>query len=537
MARNVSLQPSAAWLTALPIALITAIPILVVMTSLTDPDPEIWQHLWQFVLPELLVNTVWLLAGVGLGVTVLGVALAWLTAACAFPGRRFFTWALLLPLALPAYITAFVWLGLFDFTGALPTWLREEFGLLALPPIRSRGGVILVMTLSLYPYVYLTARAAFQGQNRRLMEAAQSLGLTRWQAFRRVALPLAWPGIAAGLLLALMETLADFGTVAVFNYNTFTTAIYQTWFSLFSLTAASQLASLLILFVFTVAWLEQHLRAQRSHAASSRSIAPPTRIPLSGPAAWLATALCALVFALAFALPVTQIALWTTEVATQDFDARYLQFASRSLLLSAFGAVLVVALALLLGYAQRLSPGPAMRTTARLATLGYALPGAVLAVGLFIPVAWLDNRLIDALGRQEQILGGTLAVMLLAYCARFLAVGHGPVESGLARISKSLDEAAQIQGVTGWRRLTRVHLPLLRIPLFTAAALTFVDIMKELPITLMTRPFGWDTLAVRIFEMTSEGEWQRAALPAAAIVLTGLLPVLFLIRNTDHAHT
>jgi iron(III) transport system permease protein len=523
------------WLPVVPITLITVVPVLVVLSALADPNQEIWHHLWRFVLPEVLVNTLWLTLGVGLGVTLLGVSLAWLTAACHFPGRRFFTWALLLPLALPAYVTAFVWLGLFDITGPVAAWLRHEHGILRLPPIRSRGGVILVMTLALYPYVYLTARAAFQGQGRRLMEAAQSLGLSRAQSFWRVALPMARPGIMAGLLLAIMETLADFGTVAVFNYNTFTTAIYKAWFSLFSLPAASQLASILIFFVFVVALLEYQLRANRGYAVSTRASTTPTRIHLKGWHAALATGWSALVFGLAFALPVWQILNWAMDAWARDFDARYLQFAWHSLLLSALGAALVGALALTLGYAQRLHPTPAMRVTARLATLGYALPGAVLAVGIFIPVAWLDNQLIDTFKLDGQVLGGTLVVMLLAYCARFLAVSFGPVEAGLGRISRSVDEAAQSLGVVGIRRLWRIHLPMLRVSALTAAALTFVDIMKELPITLMTRPFGWDTLAVRVFEMTSEGEWERAALPAAAIALVGLLPVIYLIRNTAHA--
>lgn len=524
------------WLVVLPIALITAIPVLVVLSALADPDQEIWNHLWQFVLPELLGNTFWLVLGVGLGVTLLGVSLAWLTAACHYPGRRFFSWALLLPMALPAYVTAFVWLGLFDFSGPLATWLRDEFGIMRPPPIRSRGGVILVMTLALYPYVYLTARAAFQGQGRRLMEAAQSLGLSRFQAFWRVALPMARPGIMAGLLLAIMETLADFGTVSVFNYNTFTTAIYKAWFSLFSLPAASQLASILIFFVFVVALLEYQLRANRSYAASTRASATPSRIRLKGWHAALATAWSSLVFGLAFALPVWQIVDWASGIWARDLDERYLEFAWHSLLLAGLGALLVGALALTLGYAQRLHPTSAMRITARLSTLGYALPGAVLAVGIFIPVAWLDNQFIDTFGLDGQVLGGTLAVVLLAYCARFLAVSFGPVESGLGRISRSVDEAAQSLGVVGAKRLWRIHLPMLRVSVLTAAALTFVDIMKELPITLMTRPFGWDTLAVRVFEMTSEGEWQRAALPAGAIAIVGLLPVIFLIRNTEHAN-
>ncbi len=524
------------WLVALPIVLITAIPVLVVLSSLADQNQEIWNHLWQYVLPEVLSNTFWLVLGVGLGVTLSGVSLAWLTAACDYPGRKFFTWALLLPLALPAYVTAFVWLGLFDFTGPLATWLRDDFGIMQLPSIRSRGAIIVVMTLALYPYVYLTARAAFQSQGRRLMEAAQSLGLSRWQAFWRAALPMARPGIMAGLLLAVMETLADFGTVAVFNYNTFTTAIYQTWFSLFNLSAASQLASILIFFVFVAALLEYQARANHNYAAATSSSANPSRTVLTGWYSALALAWSALVFGLAFALPVWQIGAWASGVWAQDFDERYVDYVWHSLLLAALGALLVGALALTLGYVQRVHPTGAMRITARLATLGYALPGAVLAVGVFIPVAWLDNQFIDRLGLDAQVLGGTLAVMLLAYCARFLAVSFGPMESGLARISSSVDEAAQSLGVVGLRRLGRIHLPMLRVSVLTAAALTFVDIMKELPITLMTRPFGWDTLAVRVFEMTSEGEWERAALPAAAIAIVGLLPVVFLIRNTEHAH-
>lgn len=528
----------APWSIAAALALLTLIPVGVVATALLHPDQAIWDHLWQHVLPEVLLNTLWLALGVAAGVTVLGTGLAWLTAACEFPGRKFFTWALLLPLALPAYVTAFVWIGLLDFSGTLPTYLRENWGILHLPPIRSRGGVILVMVLALYPYVYLTARAAFQGQGRRLLEAAQSLGLSRRRAFFQVALPMARPGIVAGLTLALMETLADFGTVAVFNYNTFTTAIYKAWFSMFSLPAASQLATLLVFFVLTLVLMEQYSRSGRSFAGSARGSGGARRIRLTGLNAGLASLAAGLVFLLAFAAPMAQLLVWTKNVLAADLDARYLVFAWHSLMLAGLGAGMVASLALALGYAQRLRPSGPMQFTTRLATLGYALPGAVLAVGFYIPVAGLDNLLIDTwrdwTGEEiGQILGGTLVVMLLAYCARFLAVGFGPVETGLARITRAVDEAAQVLGCTGMKRLGKVHLPMLRGPLLAAAALAFVDIMKELPITLMTRPFGWDTLATRVFEMTSEGEWERAALPAVAICLVGLLPVFFLVKHSD----
>ncbi len=520
---------------ALPVAIVPLIPLLVLASSLLQPSPEIWAHLRTYVLPELLWNTFWLVLGVGIGVTLLGVSLAWLTTACDYPGRRFFSWALLLPLALPAYVSAFVWLGLLDFSGTLPTLLRERFDIAWVLPIQSRGGVVLVMTLALYPYVYLVARAAFHSQGARLLEAAQSLGMSRRRAFFHVALPMARPGIAAGLALALMETLADFGTVAIFNYNTFTTAIYKAWFSLFSLPAAAKLASLLTCFVFVAVLFESYMRHRRSYAAPTRAAAAVRRIDLSGGHGWFAAGWCALVFLLAFAIPVGQMLVWAAATAGQDFDMRYIGFAWHSLLLASLGAALVVVLALVLGYAQRRDDRPAMRAVIRFASIGYALPGAVLAVGIFIPVAWLDHRLVAWFGLDGQLISGTLVVMLLAYCARFLAVGFGPVEAGLLRISPAMDEAAQSLGVLGVNRMRGLHLPLLRVPLLTAAALCFVDIMKELPITLMTRPFGWDTLAVRVFEMTSEGEWERAALPAVVIALVGLFPVIFLIRSADRA--
>ncbi len=517
---------------ALAIAALVLVPVAVTFSSFAHVEGDILAHLTEFVLPELVGNTLWLVLGVGLGVSVLGVSLAWLTAMCEFPGRRLFDWALLLPLALPAYVTAFVAIGLLDFTGPLQTWLREGWGITGLPDIRSRGGVILVMSLALYPYVYLIARNAFATQGAIALEAAQSLGLSRTQGFFRVALPMARPWIAAGLMLALMETLADFGTMAIFNYDTFTTAIYKAWYSLFSLAAAAQLASILILFVLVAVVFEQRSRTRMRYGAVGRSAAQ-RRIQLSPAFAGLAFLYAGAVLAVAFLIPVTQLALWTRDVIAVDLDSRYWAFAWHSVLLASIGALMVVAAALLLAYAGRQRPGTAMMWTQRLATLGYAFPGAVLAVGLFIPVAALDNWLIDT-GRAwfgfdgSEILKGTLVVMLLAYLVRFLAVGFGPIDSGLHRITRNVDEAARNLGANATGLLIRVHLPMLRASLLTAAALAFVDIMKEMPITLMTRPFGWDTLAVRVFEMTSEGEWERAALPSLAIVIAGIIPIILL---------
>ena len=522
------------------VATLVLIPVAVVAASFFTPSSDIWRHLVETTLAGLLVNTFWLALGVAAGAAALGVSLAWFTAVCEFPGRRFFSWALLLPLAIPAYVTAFVGLGLFDFTGPVQTALRSWLGpgLFWFPNVHGRLGAIIVMVLAFYPYVYLLARNAFLTQGMRSLEAAQSLGLNRTRGFFKVALPMARPWIAGGVMLVLMETLADFGTVAVFNYDTFTTAIYKTWFGMFSLSAASQLASLLIVIVLALLVIEQQWRSRRRYAETRQS-PRVVRIALTGRRAWAVAGFASGALFFAFLLPVTQLLVWAARSFTQDFDRRYLEFLWHSLLLSALAALLTCLVALLMVYAARRHPDPATRAAVRIATIGYALPGAVLAVGVFVPIAWLDNQLSGMAMQLFQVetgllLQGTLATMLIAYMTRFLAVGHNPIDSAMQRITGSIDEAAMGLGLNGWAMLRRVHVPILKGGIWTAATLVFVDVMKELPITLMTRPFGWDTLAVRIFEMTSEGEWERAALPAVALVLAGLVPIVLFTRQTEN---
>ncbi len=536
---------SAHWLTqlhgwrwpAIIIASVVMLPVSVILSSVFVSEPGVWEHLVDNVLGGLLLNTFWLVLGVALGTSVLGVSLAWLTAVCEFPGRRFFSWALLLPLAVPAYVTAFVAIGLLDFTGPLQTWLREHDIALTLP-IRSGAGVAAVMILSFYPYVYLIARNAFLTQGRRALEAAQSLGLGAKAGFFRVALPMARPWIVGGVMLVIMETLADFGTVSVFNYDTFTAGIYKTWFSLFSLSAASQLASILILVVFVIVIVEQQARARRRFTEVGKSSGRQARISLSKPTAVLASAFAGVVLLLGFIIPLGQLLLWAYEVIGDDLDARYAEFLVHSLTLAGITAAMVAGLAFLLAYAQRRHADAGTRLLVRVATLGYALPGPVLAVGTYIPIAWMDRQLggvSQYFGNAGgQFLQGTLLTMLVALSVRFMAVGFSPVDGHLQRVTRSIDEAARSLGASGATLLRRVHLPIVRGGLLTAMTLVFVDVMKEMPITLMTRPFGWDTLAVRVFEMTSEGEWERAALPAVAIVLAGLIPIIMLTRHAEH---
>ena len=521
------------------VAILVLIPVGTVMLSFLSPAGEIWQHLVETTLSRLLLNSFWLALGVATFSAVLGVSLAWFTAVYDFPGRKIFSWGLLLPLAFPAYVLAFVTLGLFDFTGPVQTSLRSWFGaeLFWFPNIRSRMGVIIVMTLAFYPYVYLLARNAFLTQGKRSLEAAQSLGLNSAQGFFKVALPMARPWIASGVMLVLMETLADFGTVAVFNYDTFTTAIYKAWFSMFSLSAASQLASLLIIIIFVLIVIEQKFRSRIRYAETKQSsrMAP---IILTGWKSWAVAGLASATLFFAFLLPITQLFIWAIDSFAEEFNQRYLGFLWHSLTLSGLSALLICVISTLMIYSVRRHPDMVSRIAVRIATIGYALPGVVLAVGIYIPLAWVDNWFSQMAMQLFSIetgflFQGTFVVMLIAYMTRFMAVGYNPIDSAMQRVTVSIDEASMGLGVSGWGMLQKVHLPILKGGIFTAATLVFVDVMKEMPITLMTRPFGWDTLSVRIFEMTSEGEWEQAALPAVVLVLTGLIPIIMLTRQAE----
>ena len=521
---------------AAAIAALVLLPLSVLLLSWGEVDGEIWRHLWDTQMPRLLGNTLSLVLGVAVGVTLLGVSLAWLTALCEFPGRKWLDWALMLPFAIPAYVLAFVFVGLLDFAGPVQTLLREWLGSgLRLPRVRSTGGVIVVLVLVFYPYVYLLARTAFLAQGKGLMEAARVLGLSPWQAFWRVALPVARPAIGAGLALALMETLADFGAVSVFNFDTFTTAIYKTWYGFYSLSSATQLASLLLLAVMLLLFAERRARGA-SRPGNERARSAPL-YHLRGARALAASAWCSLVFLCAFVIPMLQLLAWFWQRGRFDLDERYVGLILHTLYLGGMAAAITVALAMLLAFARRQVATRRMQALVALANLGYALPGSVLAVSIMLAFSWLDRHLVIPLssvlgGDGKPLLLGSLSALLLAYLIRFMAVAHGPLESSLARIRPSLPEASRSLGVGGVRLFRRVYLPLLVPGTLSAALLVFVDVLKEMPATLLMRPFGWDTLAVRVFEMTSEGEWARAALPALTLVLVGLLPVIGLIRRS-----
>ncbi|WP_231723574.1 MULTISPECIES: iron ABC transporter permease [unclassified Guyparkeria] len=525
------------------ITALLALPLAVIVASVFWPDKSTWSHLADTVLADYVINSALLAIGVGVGTFFLGTGAAWLLSVCEFPGRRVFEWALLLPLAMPAYIIAYTYTGLLDVAGPVQSGLRAltgwSVGEYPFPEVRSLGGAIVMLTLVLYPYVYMLSRAAFLEQSASALNVARSLGLNPWQMFRRVALPLARPSIVAGLSLAIMETLADYGTVQYFGIPTLTTGIFRTWFGLDDTIAAAQLSALLLTFIFTVIIIERLSRRQaRYHHHGHWQARPSFRLRRG--AAALAFVACALPLALGFLVPSLQLLAWSIEVTPRSDLGDFAVLVGRSLGLAGLTAILALLLALFLAYGHRLMPGRLTSSLSRIAGMGYALPGTVIAVGVIIPFAAFDNTL-DAFLRERfgvssgLLLSGTLAALVFAYLVRFLAVSLNTVEAGLGRIRPSMDEAAQSMGSSAGRTLWRVHIPLIRGSLLTAALLVFVDVLKELPATLVLRPFDFNTLAVRAFELASDERLRDAALPALAIVAAGLIPVILVSRSITRA--
>ena len=529
--------PSPWAVAAIGIAAVVAVPILAVISSLTAPAGLVWAHLWRTQLLELIWNTVRLLAGVGAGTLVVGTGLAWLVVNHRFPGRSVLEWALVLPLAMPAYVIGFAFLGLFDFAGPVQSALRDWLGEgLRLPEIRSYWGVTLLMILVYYPYVYLLARAAFREQGAATLETARSLGRSPLRAFLQVTLPLARPSLAAGVALAMMEALADFGTVATYGYRTLTEAIYRVWYGMFDRIAATQLASVLLLFAFALLLLERTSRGRQRFTQAQRRGRAAMPQALRGWRAAAAPATCLAVLTLAFLLPVGRLAVWTVGALREGrFATSFATVLGNTLFLAALASVTACLLAVVLAYAGRLHPSPAVRLSGQFAAMGYAVPGSVIAVGVLLPLASLDHglgRLLErALGHPVGLLlTGSAVGLVAAYVVRFLAVSLQTVDASLTRISPSLDDAARSLGAGAGGALRRVHLPLIRSGLLTALILVFVETMKEMPATLLLRPFGLNTLAVEVWDRTSEAMWQEAAVPALAIVVAGLLPVLLAVR-------
>jgi iron(III) transport system permease protein len=525
---------------AFAVAAVVALPLLGIASSLFSDQRELWRHLAETQLRDILGNTIILLIGVGLGTVVIGTGTAWLVTMCRFPGSRMLQWALLLPLVMPTYIIGYAYADLLTFAGPLQSALRAAMGWSRgdywFPNFGSSQGVALLFTLVLYPYVYLAARAAFLAQSQSLLEASRILGNGAWRTFLRIGLPLARPAIAAGTALALLETLADFGTVQYYGIQTFTTAIYRTWYGMGNREGAAQLSMVLILIAVALVAVEYQSRgrARFTIASNLRYVAEPVRLSLS--AGLAAFAACALPILLGFVVPTLHLAQLALSSGVLVTDRQFIGDALNSLILATVAAAIIVGLAVFLSYAGRLVRRRLLHRTIAFASLGYAIPGAVIAVGVLLPLAFADRGL-DLLSRQVLgvptglLLSGTAFALIVAYTVRFLAVGMANVGPGLAAIDPAMDASARILGARPRQVLWRIHLPMLRVPALTAGLVAFVEVLKELPATLLIRPFNFDTLAVGVYRFASDERLAQAAVGSILIVTVSLAPVILLSRT------
>ncbi len=517
---------------------LVSLPLLAVVWIALFPTENIWPHLLSTVLPRYLKNTLILLGGVGTLAVIIGVGTAWLVTMCKFPARRVFEWLMILPFAAPAYVVAYVYTDLLEYAGPVQGWLRDLFGWGSprdywFPEIRSHGGAIFVLAFVLYPYVYMMARAAMLAQSVCLLEASRVLGQGPWTGFFRTALPLARPAIAVGLALVSMETLADFGTVDYFGIHTLTAGIFEVWFGMGNAGGAAQIALVMLGFVLVLVGMERvSRRGQRYHHTTTR-VRPLPRYRLTGWRAAAAVAACALPVLLGFVVPAGVLVRMAVVHFAESATPQFFVFAGNSLALSGIAAFCALVVGVFLAYAQRLHGTPLLRSATRIAAIGYAVPGAVLAVGVIIPFAAFDNA-VDAAMRNlfglstGLILSGTVVAILFAYVVRFLAVGLGAVEAALTKVTPSMDDASRTLGHGPLQTLRQVHLPLVRSGVIAGALLVFVDCMKELPATLILRPFNFDTLATHVYQYASDELLEQSALGALTIVAAGIVPVIML---------
>ena len=536
--RLATIAPHKRWqrLTVLLPAALVVLPIGIVLLELLSPTREVWAHLANTVLPVMIRNTVLLVLGVGAATLVLGTGLAWLVTTYRFPGRDLFDWALMLPLALPSYILAFVYIATFDFVGIVQSTLRGWFGPdVWFPNIYTGWSAIAVLTATLYPYVYLLARTAFRAQSSYTFDVARTMGLGRGAAFVRLVLPLARPALISGVSLAIMEALGDFATVRFFNYLTLSEGVFRIWEGMMNRDAAMEVAGLLGTFALVLMLLEYRSRRAARYTQAGGRTPGLSPIVLRGKRAWAVCIGCSAVLALTFVLPTVQLAIWTLqEVVRQGpggtLNVAFRRYTTTTAMLAGLAALVAVIWALVLAYGARRLGGRLSVIGTRMATIGYAMPGAVVGVGVLLTVTAIDaaaNRWGLATGL---VLTGSIAGLTYAYVVRYLAVAYNSIDAGLAAVAPTLGDAARTMGAGPLRVLYRIQVPLISRSLFAAAALVFVDVMKELPVTLLLRPFGMDTLAIWAYLLAAEGFWEAAAVPSLSILIAGLIPVAILVR-------
>ena len=535
------------FLTASVLVALIVLPILSIFFLALNPVENIWPHLYNTVLPYYIEETLTLLFLVACGTLLLGISTAWLVATCRFPGRSIFQWVLLLPLAMPAYVVAYAYTDLLDASGPVQQILRQVFGWESVhdyyfPEIRSMGGAVSVLTLVLYPYVYMLARSAFSEQSNRMFECSRILGKSTLEVFFTISIPMARPAIAIGLAFALMETLNDFGTVDYFAVHTLTAGIVDVWLGMGNIGGAAQIASVLLLFVATLLFIERFGRKDRKYYETNNGLNQPPVFILKGWRKYAAVTACLLPVLLGFVVPIVILGDYSIRYFDVTWNAGFKIHAFNSLALSLTAAIAATALALFLAYSVRLVPTKFLQALSWTSGLGYAVPGAVLAIGVIVPFAWIDNS-VDAIARSYfntstgLLLTGGIFAIIFAYTVRFLTISRGAIDSSLSKISPSMDMAARSLGNSATRTLVKFHLPLMKKGLATGIIVVFVDCMKELPATLILRPFNFDTLATSVYEFASDELIEMAALGSLMIVAVGLIPVLLLNRTVSSSNS
>ena len=526
------------------ISLLFSIPLAIVFGSLFFPEYEVWEHLRSTVLIDYIGNSFALFVGVGIFSLLLGVIPAWLVTMYRFPLSRQFEWALLLPMSVPAYIIAYTYTGALDVAGPLQVTLREITGWQYrdywFPEVRSLSGAIAMLSLVLYPYIYLLARAAFIEQSVCVLEVSRTLGCNAFDGFRRVAFPLARPAIMVGLSLVVMETLADYGTVQYFGVSTFTTGIFRTWFGLGNSLAAAQLSALLLVFVAVFLYLEKRSRKQAQYHHTSSRYSSLMQQRLTRGHGIIALIVCAAPLSFGFIIPVSLLINWAIDTCSDVLGKDFYLLFFNSLLLAFITSMLAVGIALFMSYSNRNNQLLLNKIMVRLVSMGYAIPGTVIAVGVLIPFAWFDNSLDNFLIQNFNIssgllVSGTVFILVFAYLVRFLAVSINTVEAALVKIKPVMDEVAKTTGMRANNIIRSIHMPMMRGSLLTASLLVFVDVLKELPATLILRPFNFNTLAVRTYELANEELLAEAAVPALAIVIVGIIPVIIISNSISRS--
>lgn len=521
---------------SLLILLLVATPLFTIFIKLFDSPGGSWSHIANNLLLGYFQNTILLLLGVALMTFLLGVSTAWLVSNYEFPGRRYFEWLLILPLGFPGYIMAYTYVGLLDYTGPIQVFFRNNFDIQvkgSLIDIMNLPGAIFILSITLFPYVFLISRSSFLQQSKTLQEASFLLGANRFKTFFKVALPMARPAIVAGIALASMEVLNDYGTVKYFGVNTFTTGIFRAWFSMGDASTAIYLAAILMVFVFVILYLESLQRGNRQYSSVNGIQKPTARIHPTLGKKILYTGLCTSIFLLSFLFPFLQLLQWVSLTYTKVVNQDFFLLIYRSFGLAAMSGIFIVILSIVLLYALRLSPFKWVKNITKIATLGYAIPGAVIAVGVMIPFIALDKWVYGTLFTSQVaglLFSGTLFALVFAYIVRFMAVGYNPVEAGFQKIGIHVNEASRLLGVRSTKTLWKIDLPLIKTSLVSGILLVFVDVLKELPLTLILRPFNYQTLATKAFDMATNEMIAESANAAVIIILTGIIPIIFLNR-------